>query len=254
MNALIADDEAAARARLRRMLGNHPDVTIAGEAHDGVDALEKIEALRPDLVFLDIEMPGLGGLEVVRSIPAHVPVPLVIFATGYDQHALKAFEVNALAYLLKPVEAERLEQAVDRARRLSATTEGADSERRNLLRAARRPPEAALRRLVCRARDRMVLLPVEQILWFRVEDGVVKAGSTAESFHVHFAIGELEASLPREMFFRARRDTLVNLTKIREIMPWFKSGFRLVMADAAATEIVVSERQVYSFRQRLPGL
>ena len=254
MNALVADDEAGARARLRRMLGSHPDVAIAGEAHDGLDALQKIESLRPDLVFLDIEMPGLGGLEVVRSIPAEVPVPLVIFATGYDQHALKAFEVNALAYLLKPVEADRLAQAVDRARLLSAAAESKDSERRNLLRAARRTPEAALRRLVCRARDRMVLLPVEQILWFRVEDGVVKAGSAAESFHVHFAIGELEASLPREMFFRARRDTLVNLTKIREIMPWFKSGFRLVMADAAATEIVVSERQVYSFRQRLPGL
>ncbi len=236
------------------MLGNHPDVTIAGEAQDGLDALEKIEALRPDLVFLDIEMPGLGGLEVVRSIPVHVPIPLVIFATGYDQHALKAFEVNALAYLLKPVEAERLAQAVDRARRLSAAAESKDLEQRNLLRVASRPPENALRRLVCRARDRMVLLPVEQILWFRVEDGVVKAGSASESFHVHFAIGELETSLPREMFFRARRDTLVNLTKIREIMPWFKSGFRLVMADAAATEIVVSERQVYSFRQRLPGL
>jgi DNA-binding LytR/AlgR family response regulator len=253
VNALLADDEAAARARLRRMLGNHPDVTVAAEAHDGLDALEKIETLRPDLVFLDIEMPGLGGLEVVRSIPAQVPVPLVIFATGYDQHALKAFEVNALAYLLKPVEADRLAQAVDRARRLSAAAESRESERRNLLRAARQQP-AALRRLICRSRDRMVLLPVEQILWFRVEDGVVRAGSAAECFHVHFTIGELEASLPREMYFRARRDTLVNLTKIREITPWFKSGFRLVMADAAATEIVVSERQVSLFRQRVPGL
>jgi two-component system LytT family response regulator len=253
MNALLADDEPAARARLRRMLGSHPDVTVAGEAHDGLDALEKIEALRPDLVFLDIEMPGLGGLEVVRSIPAQVPVPLVIFATGYDQHALKAFEVNALAYLLKPVEPERLAHAVDRARRLNSATESKDLERRNLVQAARQQP-GTLRRLVCRTRDRMVLLPVEQILWFRVEDGMVKAGTAAESFHVHFAIGDLEASLPREMFFRARRDTLVNLSKIREIIPWFKSGFRLVMADAANTEIVVSERQVSLFRQRVPGL
>jgi len=253
VNALLEDDEAGARARLRRMLGNHPDVDIAGEAHDGLDALKKIEALRPDLVFLDIEMPGLGGLEVVRSIPAQVPVPLVIFATGYDQHALKAFEVNALAYLLKPVEADRLALAVDRARRLNAAAESKESERRNLLRAARQQP-AVLRRLVCRARDRMVLLPSEQILWFRVEDGVVKAGSATECFQVHFTISELEASLPREMFFRARRDTLVNLARIREILPWFKSGFRLTMADAAATEIVVSERQVGLFRQRVPGL
>ena len=253
MNALLADDEPDARARLRRMLASHPDIAIAGEAQDGLDALEKIEALRPDLVFLDIEMPGLGGLEVVRSIPPHVPVPLFIFATGYDQHALKAFEVNALAYLLKPVETDRLAQAIDRARRLHTATGERDTEQHNVQQAARQQP-APLRRLVCRTRDRMVLLPVEQILWFRVEDGTVKAGSATENFHVHFGIGELEASLPAEMFFRARRDTLVNLTKIREIVPWFKSGFRLVMADAASTEIVVSERQVNAFRQRLPGL
>jgi DNA-binding LytR/AlgR family response regulator len=253
VNTLIVDDEPDARARLRRMLASHPDITIAGEARDGLDALEKIEALRPDLVFLDIEMPGLGGLEVVRSIPPQVPVPLFIFATGYDQHALKAFEVNALAYLLKPVEADRLAQAVERAHRLSTAAADKDTEQRNLLHAARQQP-ASLRRLVCRTKDRMILLPVEQILWFRVEDGVVKAGSASESFHVHFGIGELEASLPAELFFRARRDTLVNLAKIREIVPWFKSGFRLVMADAASTEIVVSERQVNAFRQRLPGL
>jgi two-component system LytT family response regulator len=254
MKALIVDDEPAARARLIRMLAKHPEVCVEAEASDGVDALEKIETVRPDLVFLDIEMPGLGGFEVVRSIPAVVPMPLFVFATGYDQHALKAFEMNALAYLLKPVEADRLAQAVERARRLSEAAEGRESERRSLMEVAERQPSEVLRRVVCRTRGRIVLVPVEQILWFQAEDGVVKAGAATESFEVNFTIGELENSLQRDMFFRARREVLVNLSKIREITPWFKSGFRLVMADAAATEIVVSERQVHLFRKLLPGL
>src|SRR5689334_13934154 len=107
MRSLIVDDEPDARARLIRMLQQHPEVTVAGEACDGLEALEKIEEIAPDLLFLDIEMPGLGGFEVIRSIPSGGRPPLVIFVTAYDQHALQAFEVNALAYLLKPVEPER---------------------------------------------------------------------------------------------------------------------------------------------------
>jgi len=253
MRSLIVDDEPDARARLARLLKDHPEVAVAGEAQDGLEALEKIEKLQPDLLFLDIEMPGLTGFEVVQSIPAKVPMPLVIFVTGYDQHALAAFEVNALAYLLKPVERDRLAQAVARARRLNAFTDDKDAEQKNILRVAREAPKV-LRRLVCRSRDRLVLLPVEQILWFRVEGGIVRARSASESFFVNFQLAELEAALPEDLFFRARRDVLVNLTRIKEIKPYFKSGFLLVMSDPAATEIVVSERQVHPFRQRMPGL
>lgn len=251
MRSLIIDDESDARARLARLLKSYPDIVIAGEAQDGLQAVEKIERLKPDLLFLDIEMPGLTGFEVVRSIPTEVPLPLVIFTTGYDQHALAAFEVNALAYLLKPVEPDRLMQAVERARRLNS--DDREAERKNILRAAQDGPKV-LRRVVCRARDRLVLLPVEQILWFQVEGGIVKAKSASESFGVNYQLNELEAALPEDLFFRARRDVLVNLTRIREIKPYFKSGFLLIMSDASATEIVVSERQVHPFRQRLPGL
>ena len=253
MRSLIVDDESGARARLGRLLQNHPDIVIAGEAQDGLEALEKIEELQPELLFLDIEMPGLTGFEVVRSIPAQIFLPLVIFTTGYDQHAMAAFEVNALAYLLKPVEPERLAQAVERARKLNTVAEGKEAERKKLLHAAQDGPKV-LRRVVCRSRDRLVLLPVEQILWFQVEGGIVKAKSANESFWVNYQLNELEAALPEDLFFRARRDVLVNLARIKEIKPYFKSGFLLIMADAAATEIVVSERQVHPFRQRLPGL
>jgi DNA-binding LytR/AlgR family response regulator len=253
MRSIIVDDEESARARLGRMLGAFSDIVVVGEARDGLEAVEMIEALQPDLVFLDIQMPGLTGFEVLQSIPTSVGMPLVIFVTGYDRHALAAFEANALAYLLKPVEAERLTQAVERARKLAGATKEAAHEREQILRVARESPKI-LRQIVCRKRDRVVLTPPEQICWFQVEDGVVKAHTAADTFTVNYQLGELEAGLPAEVFFRARREVLVNLTRIREIRPYFKSGFLLVMPDAAATEIVVSERQARSLRQRIPGL
>ena len=139
------------------------------------------------------------------------------------------------------------------ARRLNAFTDYKEAERQSILRGAQAAPKP-LRRVVCRARDRLLLLPVEQILWFQVEGGIVKAKSAGDSFWVNYQLNELEAALPEDLFFRARRDVLVNLTRIKEIKPYFKSGFLLIMSDAAATEIIVSERQVHPFRQRLPGL
>jgi two-component system LytT family response regulator len=253
MRSVIVDDEESARARLGRLLTAHPDILVVGEARDGLEAVRQIENLAPDLLFLDIQMPGLTGIEVLRSLPPGVILPLVIFVTGYDQHALAAFEANALAYLLKPVEPERLAQAVERARKLGAVAGDRRREREHILRVAREAPKT-LHQIVCRKRDRLVLTPPEQIFWFQVEDSLVKAHTASETFSVNYQLGELEASLPAELFFRARREVLVNLARIKEIRPYFKSGFLLIMADAAATEIVVSERQARSLRQRIPGL
>ena len=248
MRSLIVDDEEPARLRLRRLLAAHPEIEVVGEAVDGLEAVQKIEEWTPDLLFLDIELPGLTGFEVLRSLSPDVPMPLVIFATGYDQHALAAFDANALAYLLKPVEPERLAQAVARACRLDLA-----QERAHLLQVAQAAPQH-LRQIVCRKRDKAVLLPPDQILWFQVEDGIVKAHTAGDTFWVNYQLGELEAGLPAESFFRARREVLVNLQRIREIKPYFKSGFLLVMADQAGTEIVVSERQARPLRLRIPGL
>src|SRR5581483_10606802 len=239
MKSLIADDEEQARARLSRMLGAHSDIEIVGEARDGLEAVDGIEQLRPDLLFLDIEMPGLTGFEVLQSVRRNVPLPLVIFVTGYDQHALAAFEADALAYLLKPVSPERLAQVMDRARRFDPAGEG-----ERILRVAREAPNN-LRHVVCRKRDRLLLLAPEKILWFQTEDGIVKAHTESDAFWVNYPLAELEAGLPEELFFRARREVLVNVSKIKEIRPYFKSGFLLIMPDAAATEIVVSERQAH---------
>lgn len=253
MRSLIADDEEPARARLSRMLAANADVEIVGEAVDGLDAVEKIEQLRPDLLFLDIEMPGLTGFEVLRSVRRTVALPLVIFVTGYDQHALAAFEADALAYLLKPVAPERLAQVLDRARRFGRLPDEKAREREHVRQVLRESPKG-LHHVVCRKRDRLLLISPDKIFWFASEDGIVKAHTESEVYWVNYQLAELEASLPAERFFRARREVLVNTNQIKEIRSYFKSGFLLIMNDAAATEIVVSARQVHPLRQRIPGL
>jgi two-component system, LytTR family, response regulator len=170
MRSLIVDDEAAARSRLRRLLAGHSEIEVIGEARDGLEALAQIERLQPDLLFLDIEMPGLSGFDVLRSISSSVALPLVIFVTGYDQHALAAFDANALAYLLKPVEADRLAHDVDRARRLDAVAGDKETERQRISRAVDNAPRV-FRQIVGRKRDGLVLMAPENILWFDVRDG-----------------------------------------------------------------------------------
>lgn len=253
MKGLIVDDEPDARARLSRLLQNHPEIAIAGEAQDGLEAVELVEKLRPELLFLDIEMPGLNGFEVLHAIGGAPLLPLVIFVTGYDQHALAAFEANAVAYLLKPIEPERLAIAVERAYKLNGVAEEKEKAHETILRVVRESP-TVLHQIVCRKRSRFQLIPAEQIFWFQIEDGIVKARTATETFWVNYQLTELEESLPGNLFFRARREVLVNLTKINEIKPYFKSGFLLIMSDTDASEIVISERQVRPFRRRLPGL
>jgi two-component system LytT family response regulator len=253
VRCLIIDDEAPARSRLTRLLKAHPRIEIAGEASNGLEALERIERIRPEVVFMDIQMPGLDGFGVLRSLPADTPKPLVVFVTGFDQHALEAFEANALAYLLKPVEAEQLVVVVERAARLCGEPETrADEDRRIAVAASALAPK--LTQVVGRKRDRLVLLPPEEIVFFSVEDGLIKARTAADIYLVNHQLAELETSLPEADFFRARRQVLVNLRAVKEIRPYFKSTFLLVMNDAASTEIAVSGRQSKLLRRRIPGL
>jgi two-component system, LytTR family, response regulator len=253
VRCLIIDDEAPARSRLTRMLKAHPAVEIAGEASNGLEAIERIEQTRPDAIFLDIQMPGLDGFGILRSLPQSLPKPLVVFVTGFDQHALEAFEANALAYLLKPVEAEQLAVVIERAERLSDREPERGAEDRRLAEAAR-AIAPKLTQVVGRKRDRLVLLAPVDIVFFSAEDGLIKARTATDTYLVNHQLAELDGSLPEADFFRARRQVLVNLRAVKEIRPYFKSSFLLIMNDAAATEIAVSERQSKLLRRRIPGL
>lgn len=252
MRVLVVDDEAAARRRLIRMLSEHRDVEIVGEAQDGIEALRLAKALTPDVLFLDIQMPELDGFDVVCALTVDGSMPLVVFATSFDQHALAAFEANAIAYLLKPVEPSRLHAALERVRRLldSDTARAQEGER---VQAIANAPRLLQRVVVRRGRDVLLLQP-EEVLWFYMEGGIVRARTSTGSYWVNSQLTQLEASLNPDMFFRARRELLVNLLKVSAIVPYDRSTFVLKMSDAANTELLVSERKAKELRQRLPGL
>jgi len=251
LRALIVDDEESARSRLARLLKTCPQIVVEGEADNGLAALNQIVELQPDVVFLDIQMPGMTGFEVLRSLPADVPQPSVVFVTGFDQHALAAFEVDAIAYLLKPVQQEKLVHVVERISLLHREDREADQSRVARVSSTFSAP---MRQVVVCQRGRFLLLRPSEVTFFRIDEGIVRAFTATESYSVNFQIVELETALPPEQFFRATRSTLVNLDRIREVLPFLKSTFLLVMDDAVRTEIHVGERRAKALRQRIPGL
>lgn len=253
MRSLLIDDEPTARMRLRRLLESQQQVQIIGESEDGVAAVRDIEGLQPDLIFLDVEMPGLDGFEVLRALSEDSRLPLVIFITGFHEHAMRAFEANAVAYLLKPVEAERLYEMVERAWRLHSFSEDRsadDRKLRHLVTNTDRP----LERIVARKLDRIFLLDPSEVFFFFMDNGIVRARTSTETFWVNYPLGELEQALAGSGFFRAHRSSLVNLKRVKEIRPDLRSTFLLVMSDSMHTEIEVSERQGRLLRERIPGL
>lgn len=253
MRAIIADDEASARSRLRRQLSSCHDLQIVGEAEDGISAVDQIVGLNPGVVFLDIQMPGLNGFEVLRALPPETQRPLVIFITGFDQHALAAFEADAVAYLLKPIQEERLLQVIDRIRPLLLNREGRAQEAERVERVLR-TQVSPLRHIVGKHRNRFVLLAPTNISFFAINDGLVWAYSPSAKCVVNYQLADLEAGLPAEQFFRASRAALVNIARIAEVKPYGKSTYAITMDDAAHTEILVGERRAKLLRELLPGL
>jgi DNA-binding LytR/AlgR family response regulator len=253
IQALIADDEPAARARLRRLLGQYPEIRIMGEAENGIDALESIEQLRPELLFLDVEMPGLNGFEVLQGLSADVPRPLTIFITGFHEYALEAFRARAIAYLLKPIEEEHLREMVMRATILiqSESSRQAEDEKVNNLLAN---PANALRQIVARKANRVYLINPADAVYFYMDNGIVRMRVENDTYWVNYQLGELEEALQARGFFRAHRSSLVNLARVKELRLDPRSSIVLVMNDAKCSEIEVSERQARVLRLRIPGL
>jgi two-component system LytT family response regulator len=233
LRVLIVDDEAPARRRLARLLAAVPDVALAGEAEGGHEAVAHIRALAPDLVLLDVQMPGLDGFGVVDAIGPSA-MPAVVFVTAFDAHALRAFEVRALDYLLKPVAPDRLREAVDRARPRAAVRRVAE----DVAAPSAPPPEDAagppLRHLLVHDARGARLLPVEEVELARAERNYVALHTARGAFRVRGTIGTLAARLDASRFLRVNRSDVVRLDAIRELQPWSHGDYRIVLRDGTA--------------------
>lgn len=234
MRILIVDDEAPARARLRRLLAGEGDVTVAGEADTGDAAVDAIAGLEPDLVLLDVQMPGLDGFGVVEAVGA-AQMPPVIFVTAHDEHAVRAFEIHALDYLLKPVSAERLGAALDRARaRVAAGSRTAAAPERAPLEALLRainPAPSYLQRVLVHDDRRALFIPVSTIDRVEAESNYVRVHVRGASYRLRGTLGAFAERLDPVHFLRLSRSTLVRLDAVKELHPWSHGDYQVVLHD-----------------------
>jgi len=257
LRVLIVDDEALARQELRFQLEQLDAIDIVGQAANGIQALELIEQHEPDLVFLDVQMPGRTGFDVARALRRRPADCHVVFVTAFDEYAIEGFEVNAVDYLLKPVEPARLAQAVDRARERIRSGRAPDADaganedlERIVQRLAER--ERLPGQLALKVDDRYLLVQADDIVFASLVDDELRiATDRVTGVSSYRTMDELQARLDPEVFWRVHRSHLVNINKIKEIVPWFSRNYILKMKDAKATEIPVSRAQTKRLREYL---
>jgi two-component system response regulator LytT len=252
ISTLVVDDEKPARDELIFMLKMFPEISIVGQGKNGVEALSLIKEHSPDLVFLDVQMPGLDGFGVIKKLADRkMRVPHIVFATAYDHYAVQAFDVNAVDYVLKPFDKSRLAKAISRAKRMmEATTSSADKLESlvSQLGLAKTQPV----KLLVKAQQRMMLVDAEDVVFASIEDGLITVvARDMEGTSNYRTIEELQASLDSEKFWRAHRSYLVNINHIKEVVPWFKSSYVLKMNDKKGSEIPVSRAQTKRLRELL---
>ena len=246
MRVLVVDDEELARARIKELLADIPDVEVAGEAENGLRAVDAVGELTPDVVILDIQMPGMDGFEVVEALTR---APLVIFATAFDEYAIKAFEVNSVDYLLKPISRERLGEAIERARSLLDDTPQLDDQMARLAGLIR---SREVRRLPAVKGKKIVLIDLDDIVWIGVEDELVFVHTASEKYMMNVTMAELESRLDPRVFFRSHRSSIVNLNHVKEIVPWFSGKYKIVVDDETKSELVLSRARARGLREILP--
>ncbi len=247
ISAIIADDEQLAREELRFLLDEIGDVEVVGTAVNGIEAVELIRKLDPALAFLDIQMPGLDGLGVVRRLKEEqIDLPHIVFSTAWEQFAVEAFRLEAMDYILKPVDRERLEETVERARRSMVDRIGAEPPSAPLARSG------AFTKLLVRNGVRNMIVDPQELIYATIDSGVITlVTSQVEGQSSFRTLEELQAALDPDLFWRAHRSFVVNLNRIREVVPWFKSTYQLKMDDKKASEIPVSRIQSRRLREML---
>ena len=264
LTALIIDDEPLARQELQYLLERAGGVDVLAQGTNGIEAVELIRTHRPDVVFLDVQMPGLDGFGVLKKLlDRRVPLPQVVFATAYNQYAVRAFEVNAVDYLLKPFDRKRVLQTIEKAQ--SRLTQGeradgsssADTESKldALLRLMGEQTQAPVARantgkVIVRAQSRLLLVDQKEICFATIDEGTITVVTPTVEGHANCrTIEELQEQLDPEAFWRVHRSFLVNIQHIREVVPWFKSSYQLRMDDPKKTEIPVSRAQTKRLKE-----
>lgn len=251
IQALIVDDEQPARDELAFLLKSFPDLEVVGQGKNGPEALNLIRELSPQLVFLDVQMPGLDGFGVIKKLlERKLPLPLFVFATAYDHYAVHAFEVNAIDYLLKPIARARLEKAISKVRRMIETAESTHEKLDKLVQMLGERPAAQKTKLMVRSAGRLFLVDSEDVIFASVIDGVVKVvARELEGESIFHTIEDLLANLDQNAFWRTHRSYIVNINRIKEVIPWFKGSYQLRMEDRKQTEIPVSRGQTRKLRE-----
>jgi two-component system response regulator LytT len=249
LTAILIDDEQLAREELSYLLKEFPDVEILATGRNGLEAVKLIENLEPDVVFLDVQMPGLDGFGVIQNLrEKNIPLPHFILATAYDQYAIQAFRWEALDYLLKPIEKDRLLVAVERARK--AVTEKSKSAPQLEI----APLKASTQRtkLLVKNNNRNFIVDAQDVVYATIDDGLITVVATnVEGESNYRTIEELQSNLDPDTFWRVHRSFLVNIHRIKEVIPWFKSSFQLRMDDKKQTEVPVSRVQTKRLRALL---
>ena len=250
ISTLLADDEALATDELSYLLKEFPEIEVIGKASNGFEAIEMIVDFEPDLVFMDVQMPGLDGISVIRKLRedgAHVPY--FILATAFDNYAVEAFRLEALDYLLKPIDKDRLAESIGRARKYlieKAASAPADSA------ASSAKPALQRTKILVKAANRNFIVDAQEIIYATIEDGLITVVTThMEGMSNYRTIEELQSNLDADLFWRVHRSYLVNINRIREVIPWFRSSYQLRMDDKKQTEIPVSRVQTKRLRALL---
>jgi two-component system, LytTR family, response regulator len=253
LRAIVVDDEQLAREELCYMLEQLGNVEVVAQAGNGLEAVGIVERFGPDVVFLDVQMPGLSGFEVAHRLIQSGSSPNIIFVTAFDRYAIEAFEVNAVDYLLKPVDGTRLERALDKARKRVATSKDLplnDQVERIVQLMSER--QSKRERVAVKVGERFLLVQADEIIYASLTDDSINIVTSQLAGTSNFrTLDELQSRLDPSVFWRVHRSHLVNINKVKEIVPWFSRNYILRMKDAKATEIPVSRAQTKRLREYL---
>lgn len=249
LTTIVVDDEQLACDELSYLLNDFPEVEVIAKGSNGLEAVELIQNLDPELVFLDVNMPGLDGIGVVRRLREKgIDPPHFIFVTAYDQYAVEAFRLEAMDYLLKPLDKGRLAETIDRARRAIQDRKLSEPPEPAITPKGLTP--AARTKLLVRSNNRHFIVDAHDVIYATIDNGLITLVSTTiEGHSTYRTIEDLQANLDRDLFWRVHRSYLVNINRIKEVVPWFKSSYQLRMDDKKHTEVPVSRAQTRRLRE-----